>query len=190
MSAAGLWGRVGPGYSVDLQLTVRSYSNKVREHLNPGARIYTDFCTERGNRQVGAFMARYIWPGTATYVDLPGLSAALIANGFNLHELVDDTASYAYTVRDWADALERERGPLAARFGEPEVRALGTCSSSVPATRGSTVWKRGTRRSATGALQRGAAVIRPQPFTCARRRNALCGSAAMRKRTSSEISRS
>ena len=32
--------------------------------------------------------------------------------------------SYAYTVRDWGDALEERRAELAARFGEPAARAF------------------------------------------------------------------
>lgn len=93
-------------------------------HLAPGAKLYADFCTTRGTRQVGAFLAKHIWPGTATYVDLPKLLRALSRAGWNAHVLEDDTLSYAYTVRDWADRLERARDALAARFGEESVRAF------------------------------------------------------------------
>jgi cyclopropane fatty-acyl-phospholipid synthase-like methyltransferase len=41
-----------------------------------------------------------------------------------VQSLSSDTLSYAWTVRDWARALERCRKPLAARFGEPAVRAF------------------------------------------------------------------
>ncbi len=91
-------------------------------HLRPGGRVWADFCSEREGHQVGAFLARYVWPGTARYVDVPKLLDAFIRAGFNVHQLVDDTASYAWTCRDWADALDREAKRLAERFGEKDVR--------------------------------------------------------------------
>jgi cyclopropane-fatty-acyl-phospholipid synthase len=94
------------------------------EHLEPEARFYADFCTTRGARQVGAFLAKYIWPGTATYVNVPKLLRELERAGFGAHALADDTLSYACTVRDWADALERVRADLAAVHGEESVRAF------------------------------------------------------------------
>jgi cyclopropane-fatty-acyl-phospholipid synthase len=94
------------------------------EHLVPEARIYADFCTTRGVHQVGAFLAKYIWPGTATYVDVPRLLGALGHAGFNLHTLEDDTLSYAFTVRDWADAFDRAAPELAAAYGDASVRAF------------------------------------------------------------------
>ena len=42
----------------------------------------------------------------------------------NIHQLVDDTRSYALTVRDWASALEAQRLELARRFGERTVRTF------------------------------------------------------------------
>ena len=93
-------------------------------HLKPGARVWADFCSEREGHQVGAFLGRYVWPGTARYVDVPRLLDAFIRAGFNVHELADDTLSYARTCRDWADALDREAKALAERFGEKEVRVF------------------------------------------------------------------
>jgi cyclopropane-fatty-acyl-phospholipid synthase len=93
-------------------------------HLAPGARVWADFCSERGPHRAGAFLARHIFPGSASYVDLPRLVRALERAGLSLRELVDDTASYAHTVRDWADAFEAAASELAARFGEPSVRAF------------------------------------------------------------------
>jgi cyclopropane fatty-acyl-phospholipid synthase-like methyltransferase len=57
-------------------------------------------------------------------VDVPKLTRAFEAEGFNLHELVDDTRSYACTVRDWSQAFERERPGLEAGFGREPVRAF------------------------------------------------------------------
>jgi cyclopropane fatty-acyl-phospholipid synthase-like methyltransferase len=73
---------------------------------------------------VGAFLARHIWPGSARYVRWPRLREALRRNRFSLVEVADDTASYGLTVRDWADALDREAKALEARFGAREVRAF------------------------------------------------------------------
>jgi cyclopropane-fatty-acyl-phospholipid synthase len=96
----------------------------VARHLRPGARLWADFCTARGGRQPGAFLARHVFPGPARYVDLSGLLDALAAEGFHVWELAEDTASYALTCRDWADALEREAKALAERFGERDVRSF------------------------------------------------------------------
>src|SRR5215470_19937782 len=76
---------------------------------------------QRARFQVGAFLERHLWRGPVAYVDLARLVRVLVRAGFNIHEVGDDTLSYAYTVRDWARALEARRGPLAARFGEPAV---------------------------------------------------------------------
>ena len=48
----------------------------------------------------------------------------LDAEGFDVHELVDDTLAYAWTVRDWARGLEAHREQIAERFGEVQVRAF------------------------------------------------------------------
>ena len=94
------------------------------DHLEPGARVWADFCSERGSHRAGAFLARHIFPGSATYVDLPRLVRSLERAGLSVRALADDTASYAHTVRDWAERLEAVREDLAARFGEPSVRAF------------------------------------------------------------------
>jgi len=93
-------------------------------HLKPNARMYADFCAYRTSVVPSAFVRKYLWPGAATYVNVQKLVAQLIADGFNVHELGDDTLSYAYTVRDWADNLERARIDLARRYGEPTVRVF------------------------------------------------------------------
>jgi cyclopropane fatty-acyl-phospholipid synthase-like methyltransferase len=93
-------------------------------HLDPGARIYADFCAAPRTQQVGAFLARHIWPGAATYVSVPRLLRALEREGFSVHALREDTASYALTVGAWADAFDRVSGELARRFGESPVRAF------------------------------------------------------------------
>jgi cyclopropane-fatty-acyl-phospholipid synthase len=94
------------------------------EHLEPGGRFWADFCSERGAHRAGAFLARHIFPGSATYVDLPRLVRAFERAGLSVRALADDTASYAQTVRDWAEALERVQGDLADRFGAAPVRAF------------------------------------------------------------------
>jgi cyclopropane-fatty-acyl-phospholipid synthase len=93
-------------------------------HLVPGGRIWADFCANRRDFQFGAFMRRHIWPGAITYVNPYGLAAALIREGFNVHEMADDTLSYACTIRDWGDRFEASAKALAERFGEPTVRAF------------------------------------------------------------------
>ena len=96
----------------------------LREWLRPEARVYADFCARHADFRLGRFMKKWIWPGPVTYVDLGALVRALAREGFNVHELADDTLSYAYTVRDWARGLEAHRKDLAQRFGEPAVRAF------------------------------------------------------------------
>ncbi len=96
----------------------------LREHLTPAARVWADFCAQRTDFTIGRFMKKYIWPGPITYVDPTRLVADLVRGGFNVHELRDDTLSYACSVRDWGDALERHRAALAAEFGADAVRAF------------------------------------------------------------------
>jgi cyclopropane-fatty-acyl-phospholipid synthase len=93
-------------------------------HLAPGGRIYADFCSQREHFQVGAFLRRSLWPGAAAYVDVPRLIGALLHSGLSVHLLEEDTLSYACTVRDWADALERQQSALGKRFGDRPVRAF------------------------------------------------------------------
>lgn len=92
--------------------------------LAPGGGVYADFCAQHESFQVGAFMERHLWPGTTRYVDVPRLLENWLREGLAIEELVDDTASYAWTVRDWARNLERARRPLADKFGEESVRAF------------------------------------------------------------------
>jgi cyclopropane-fatty-acyl-phospholipid synthase len=96
----------------------------LRKNLKPGACVYTDFCAHDEVQQVGAFLAKYIWPGTATYVDPSRLTTSLQREGFELRQLVDDTPSYAATVRDWSDLLECARVELADKWGERKVRTF------------------------------------------------------------------
>lgn len=93
-------------------------------HLAPHARVWADFCAQRTDFTIGRFMKRHVWPGPITYVDPARLVRALLRHGFNVHELRDDTQSYACTIRDWGDALEAARTPLAHEFGESAVRAF------------------------------------------------------------------
>lgn len=104
----------------------------LRDHLKPRARIWADFCAQRVDFSSGRFMKKYIWPGPTGYVNPYRLARALIREGFNIHELRDDTLSYAYTVRDWVDAFQANEKELSERFGMPPVRAfhlflLGSC---------------------------------------------------------------
>jgi cyclopropane-fatty-acyl-phospholipid synthase len=92
--------------------------------LRPAARFYADFCSHPRSRFVGSFLAKYIWPGAATYVDLPGLIRAAQRAGFFVTELVDDTRDYALTVRDWAEAFDRQSDELAKDFGRESTRAF------------------------------------------------------------------
>lgn len=102
----------------------RPLSRFVARHLQPEARIWADFVTSREGPIAGAFLRKYVFPGISGYVDLPGLVAALLRAGYNVHELRDDTRSCACTVRDWAKSLEACRTALAERHGEASVRAF------------------------------------------------------------------
>jgi len=93
-------------------------------HLVPGGRVWADFCAQRRDFTIGGFMKRHVWPGPIQYVNPYGLIGALVREGFNVHELRDDTLSYAYTIKAWGDRFELHRKGLAERFGEPTVRAF------------------------------------------------------------------
>lgn len=94
------------------------------EHLKPTGRVWADFCAQRTDFTLGRFMKKHIWPGPITYVNPYRLVRELIVAGFNIHELRDDTLHYACTIKAWGDALDANRAMLAARFGEPAVRAF------------------------------------------------------------------
>lgn len=93
-------------------------------HLVPGGRVWADFCAQRRDFTIGGFMKRHVWPGPIQYVNPYGLAEALVREGFNVHELCDDTLSYAHTIKEWGDRFELHRKSLAERFGEPTVRAF------------------------------------------------------------------
>jgi cyclopropane-fatty-acyl-phospholipid synthase len=102
----------------------RRAARLLARQLAPRARVYADFCAQHRSFVPGRFIRERLWPGAVTYVDLGRLVSALTAEGFNVLEIEDDTRSYACTVRDWADALERARKTLAERFGESDVRTF------------------------------------------------------------------
>jgi cyclopropane-fatty-acyl-phospholipid synthase len=93
-------------------------------HLTPSGAVYADFCSAREGWLPGDFLRKHLWPGAAGYVVLPELIAALLESGFNVHELGDDTLSYALTVRDWGRRLEVARSELASLYGEPAIRTF------------------------------------------------------------------
>ena len=93
-------------------------------HLKPEGRVWADFCAQRTDFILGAFMKKYVWPGPITYVNTQKLVACLIEAGFNVHELADDTLSYACSVRDWARGLEASAKELAERSSERDVRVF------------------------------------------------------------------
>ena len=55
-------------------------------------RVWADFLAHRRSRTYGDFMRRNLWPGVSSYVNVQRVVAALVARGFNVHELADDTA--------------------------------------------------------------------------------------------------
>jgi cyclopropane-fatty-acyl-phospholipid synthase len=110
--------------SLEHLIDYRRVAAFLARHLAPEARVYADFCAQRERFQVGAFLARHIWPGAATYVNVPALFDALLRAGLSVQQLGEDTASYGYTVRDWAEAFEAEAEALGRRFGPRPVRAF------------------------------------------------------------------
>jgi cyclopropane-fatty-acyl-phospholipid synthase len=102
----------------------RSAARFLARHLEPGGRLWADFCAQRSNFTLGRFMKRYLWPGPVTYVNPYRWVREFVREGFNIYEMEDDTLSYAYTVRDWHRALVASRKALAEQFGEPAVRAF------------------------------------------------------------------
>lgn len=102
----------------------RRVARIVSRQLRPGGRVYADFCAQERDTRTGIFLSRHAWPGAAAYVYLPGLVKALAREGLHVQQVADDTSHYARSVRDWADALERERTELAESFGEISVRTF------------------------------------------------------------------
>lgn len=102
----------------------RYVASFLARHLKPAAGVYADFVTTHEGRLAGAFLRKYIFPGITGYVELDRLVAALTGAGFAVREVVDDTESDAWTVRDWAIALQQHGERLAERHGEVAVRAF------------------------------------------------------------------
>jgi cyclopropane-fatty-acyl-phospholipid synthase len=102
----------------------RSAARFLARQLEPGGRIWTDFCAQRSNFTFGRFMKRYIWPGPASYVNPYRWVRDFVREGFNIYQMEDDTLSYAFTVRDWHQALVANRKALAEQFSESDVRAF------------------------------------------------------------------
>lgn len=99
-------------------------ANFASRYLTRRGCIYADFLAHPTSRTFGTFMRKNLWAGASAYVNVARLIAALTTAGFNIHELADDTRSYALTVRDWAAALETQQAELARRFGERTVRTF------------------------------------------------------------------
>ena len=97
---------------------------RLRELVRPEGGVYADFCARRDFQPMWGFVKRYIYTGPTAFVSLARLSAALLGEGFTIHRLGDDSLSYAWTVRDWARALEANRKQVAEVGGEPSVRAF------------------------------------------------------------------
>ena len=88
------------------------------------SRVVDEAAGLRGLEATAAFIQKHVWPGPVAAVDLGRLIRVLTDAGFNVHEIGDDTLSYAYTVRDWARGLEAHHADLAARFDEASVRTF------------------------------------------------------------------
>lgn len=94
------------------------------QHLKEGGGLYADFCAQQRDFLAGEFLTRYIWPGTATYVNLPRLLESLLHQGLRIREVRDDTLSYARTVHDWAHVFDQEEKTLTENFGRESTRAF------------------------------------------------------------------
>jgi cyclopropane-fatty-acyl-phospholipid synthase len=92
--------------------------------LVSGGWIYADFCSRVEGFHLGEFMSRYIWPGSARYVDLPALLTNFGLERIYTVDLEEDSSSYALTVRDWAQELEAVEDQLTALYGRESVRAF------------------------------------------------------------------
>ena len=93
-------------------------------HLSAEGRLYADFVTSPEGRMSGRFLRRHIFPGVSHYVDVASVVAAVQRAGMSVRTLEEDTASCAYTVRDWARRLEAKHAEIAAHHGEAAVRAF------------------------------------------------------------------
>jgi cyclopropane-fatty-acyl-phospholipid synthase len=146
-------------------------------HLAPGGRVWADFCAQRRDFTIGGFMKRHVWPGPIRYVNPYGLVEALVRAGFNVHELRDDTTSYAYTIKAWGDRFELHRKALAERFGEPTVRAF------LLFLRGSWHWLRENRTQAYHLV----AGLDPAPLAGADQTRAASGASDVQASGASDV---
>jgi len=73
---------------------------------------------------MSAFTRRYIWHGTHTFLAVQDVIQELLFHGFELSEVVDETADYERTIRAWAERLDERAGFIAERWGEEVYRAF------------------------------------------------------------------
>ena len=92
--------------------------------LAPGGKVYADFCARTDAQATWGFLKRYIYNGSAAFVNVDKLCRAFVRLGFGVDELIDDTENYALTVRDWAHSLQENQEEVARIGGDTSARAF------------------------------------------------------------------
>lgn len=90
--------------------------------LKPGGRVYLDACASRTKYPFSTFVLKYVWPGNATPMHLPGYMEAVAETAFETVMIQNDRRSYLLTTKAWAENLDRNRDVLVALFGESLYR--------------------------------------------------------------------
>jgi len=94
------------------------------ECIKPGGGLYMDASASIEKYEMSAFTRRYIWHGTHTFLAVQDVIQELLFHGFELSEVVDETADYERTIRAWAERLDERAGFIAERWGEEVYRAF------------------------------------------------------------------
>ncbi len=97
-------------------------ARRVSALLRPGGFAYMDFSAIKEKHAISSFTYRHVFKGNGTPVFLPELLDAMIARGFDVLAVINDTENYHLTTRAWAERLESRRCELVSRFGEAQYR--------------------------------------------------------------------
>lgn len=102
----------------DYATTLRCY----HALLKPGGRVYLDASAARRRHDVSSFLERHLFPGNGHPLCLHEYLDALSRSPLEVEQVVNDRHNYLLTARAWAEALDRHRADVEARWGRAQYR--------------------------------------------------------------------
>jgi cyclopropane-fatty-acyl-phospholipid synthase len=102
----------------DYPATLRQY----HALLKPGGRVYLDASAARRKHDVSTFLERHLFPGNGHPLCLHDYLDALSRSPLEVAHVINDRHNYLLTTRAWAEALDRNREAVEARWGKAQYR--------------------------------------------------------------------